>query len=355
MGILATAQICNHSSITEVFFIPEWQSLAFLALVCSAALLAIAYMLNRFLNNEEGQVALKLELFELFATAFVIFVSIGLVQSACEVEASGIFFDPQHMQAGDNLFDAAEAVLQDFSVDLALAMTALHTVYIPIDFQTTTTLTMQPMGLGTVIQPTSGIGAIVKPAMLNAMQAIALAYIVIRAEQFVLDFSTYALITFYFPIGIILRSFTPTRRIGGTIIGLVLGLVLVFPFLIILNGAVAFSIWPNVNPFSFTDSDWDNLKNFTTGSFTGMFGSLTGISDLANPFNFFYAINQLIGGTFGAIIGFVIFFFMRSAGAAFFIGLFFPALNTLLLVTTVRYITKSLGEEIDVTNLTRLI
>jgi hypothetical protein len=312
-------------------------------------------MLNRLLNNEEGQVLLKLELFELFSTAFVIFLSIGLVQAACELPVSGVFFNPDYMEPGDNLFDAAAAVLQSFSEDLAIAMTTLNIVYIPIDFQTTTTLTMQPMGLGTVVQPTSGIGAIVKPALVNAMQAIALAYIVIRAEMFVLDFSTYAFITFYFPLGIILRSFTPTRRIGGTIIGIVLGLVLVFPFLVVLNGVVAFGIWPNANPFSFTEGDWDALKNFTSGSFTNLFGGLSGLSDLANPFNFFYAINQLIGGGFGAIIGFVIFFFMRSAVAAFFIGLFFPALNTLLLVTTVRYITKTLGEEIDVTNLMRLI
>jgi hypothetical protein len=352
MGILASEQICNQASITQAFFIPEWQSLALLALISSAGLLAIAYMLNRLLNNEEGQVITKLEIFELFTTAFIILVSIGLVQSACEIPISGIFFQ-DYMEPDDNLFDAAAAVLQSFSEDLALSMATLHAIFIPIDFQTTTTLTMQPMGLGTVVQPTSGIGAIVKPALVNAMQAIALAYIVIRAEMFVLDFTSYAFITFYFPLGIILRSFAPTRKIGGALIGLVLGLVLVFPFLIVLNGVVAFSISPTV--FQFQEGDWTTLKDFTQGSFTNIFGGLSGISDLANPFNFFYAINQLIGGVFGGIIGFVIFFFMRSAGAAVLIGLFFPALNTLLLVTTVRYITKSLGEEIDVTNLTRLI
>jgi hypothetical protein len=345
MGILATEQICNHASITQAFFIPEWQSLAILALASSAALLALAYMLNRFLNNDEGQAVLKLELFELF-------VSIGLVQAACELPVSGVFAQ-DYMEPDDNLFDASAAVLQKFSENLAVAMAALHAIYIPIDFQTTTTLTMQPMGLGTVVQPTSGVGAIVKPALVNAMQAIALAYVVIRAEMFILDFCTYAFITFYFPLGIILRSFSPTRKIGGALIGIVLGLVLVFPFLILLNGVVAFSISPTV--FQFQEGDWDTLKNFTQGSFTNIFGGLSSLSDLANPFNFFYAINQLIGGVFGTIIGFVIFFFMRSAGAAFFIGLFFPALNTLLLVTTVRYITKSLGEEIDVTNLMRMI
>ncbi|MEM4272684.1 MAG: hypothetical protein QXH30_03765, partial [Candidatus Bilamarchaeaceae archaeon] len=228
MGILATEHICAHPSITEAFFIPEWQYLSLLALLSSASLLALAYMLNRIINNEEGQALLKLELFELFSTTFVIFMAIGIVQAACELPIGGIFM-LDYIEPGSNLFEAAAAVLQSFSEDLAIAMTALNVIYIPIDFQTTTTLTMHPMGLGTVIQPTSGIGAIVKPAFVNAMQAIALAYIVIRAEMFVLDFSTYSLITFYMPLGIILRSFTPTRRIGGTIIGLVMGLVLAFP------------------------------------------------------------------------------------------------------------------------------
>lgn len=350
MGILASEHICNHGSVTDAFFIPEWQYLSLLALVSSAGLLAVAYMLNRLMNNEEGQAVLKMELFEIFSTTFIIFVAIGLVQSACEIEVSGIFLT-DYMEPGLNIFDAAGAVLSEFSFDLGSAMMFLHVAYIPIDFQTTTTLTMQPMGLGTVVQPTSGVGAIVKPALINAIQAIALAYVVIRAELFVLDFSTYAFITFYLPMGIILRSFAPTRKIGGTIIGLVLGLVLVFPFLIVLNGAVAFS----VNLFNFAEGDLDILEDFAAGSFGTLSDSFTRISDLGNLFNFFYMINQVVGTLFGAIIGFVIFFFLRSAGAAFLIGLFFPALNTLLLVTTVRYITKALGEEMDVTNLTRLV
>jgi hypothetical protein len=51
----------------------------------------------------------------------------------------------------------------------------------------------------------------------------------------------------------------------------------------------------------------------------------------------------------------ILYFAGNAAGYAFLIGLFFPAFNTLILVTTIRYLSKSMGEEIDVTNLTRLI
>ena len=66
-------------------------------------------------------------------------------------------------------------------------------------------------------------------------------------------------------------------------------------------------------------------------------------------------VKIILTSAFGTIVGIYLSLMMRTVAVGFMIGLFFPALNTLILVTTVRYLTKAFGEEIDVSNLTRMI
>lgn len=345
---ILASNLCPQWGVEGMFFIPTWQLAAMGAILASASLLAILYMVNRFFGNEAGQAMVKIELFELFATMFIVVVVIALLNSACGIQVGTIIAPPDYAHL--NLFDASAAVLTEFSGDLVYAATFLHTVYIPLDFMSTTTLTQRPLGMGTEYQPLGGLGAVMKPAVVNSLQMISVAFIMVRAQLMVLDFVTFAMLTYYLPLGILMRTFTPTRRIGGTLIGLTLGLVLVFPYLIVLNGFTVFSM----NPFDMeeyigvlgeiVEAAWQPMKEFWSGSLS-----------LFEPLNFLTMLKYLFTGLFGSIVGLYYSLVLRTAAVAFLIGLFFPALNTLILVTTIRYLTKAFGEEIDVSNLTRMI
>ncbi len=330
------------------FFIPDWEALAVVALTVSAGILAFLFVINRFFGNEAGEAHVKVELLELATTAFIILVVIAILNASCGVRV-GAILAPEDV--GDlNIFDASAEILEQFSSDLLIVATLLHTVYIPFDFLTTATLTQHPMGMGTVLQPTAGIGAVLKPAYINSLQMISIAFVVVRAQLLVLDFATFAMLKFYFPLGIILRAFTPTRRIGGTLIGLTVGLVLVFPILIVLNGYTIFSMSPFVlNEYfdqlgTIVDKAWEPLLNFSDNSLS-----------TTEPLGVFVWLKTLATTLFGTVIGVYYSLMIRTAAVAFLIGIFFPALNTLILVTTIRYLTKSFGEEIDVTSITRMI
>jgi len=330
------------------FFIPEWEALAVLALAASAGILALLFVINRFFGNEAGEAQVKLELIELATTAFIIVVIIALLNAACGIRM-GAILAPEGVE-DLNLFDAAAEILNQFSSDLLIVATLLHTVYIPFDFLTTATLTQHPMGMGTVLQPTAGIGAVLKPAYVNSLQMIAIAFVVVRAQLMVLDFSTFAMLKFYLPLGIIMRAFTPTRRIGGTLIGLTLGLVLVFPMLIVLNGYTISSM----NPFAL-DEYFDQLGTIVEAAWEPLTTFSESSLSTTEPLGVFVWLKTLVQSLFGTVIGVYYSLMMRTAAVAFLIGIFFPAMNTLILVTTIRYLTKAFGEEIDITSLTRMI
>ena len=335
-------------SIADEFFIPDWQVLAIAAMAASVGVLMAFYLVDVFFGNEQGIAAMKLELFELFTTAFIIMIVIALLDAACIIPV-GVLLAPDSV-AHLNLFEAAAQILDDFSGSLVIVSTILHGIYIHLDFLTTTTLTQRPLGMGTEFQPTAGIGAVMKPAFINSLQMISVAFIIVRAQLAILDFVTFAMLKFYLPIGIIMRSFTPTRRIGGTLIGITLGLVLVYPYLIILNGLTIF----DMNPFyidGYLDSiggmlsaAWEPFNQFQGGAL-----SLTGTLDILTMIKLF------ISSLFGSLLGIYLSLTLRTAAVAFMIGIFFPALNMLILVTVVKYLTKSFGEEIDVSNLSRMI
>lgn len=363
MEILAS-QFCSASgsSVADVFYLPEWQLFSFMALVISLGILSAIYMFNRLFGNEQGEGWVKIELFELLSTLFIVVIIIGILDAACVLPVDSLGVGVGDAMEGMNVFDAAAQTLSDFSWVLTYTMTGLHTFYIPFDFMTTQTMTAQPLGLGTVIQPTAGMGAVIKPGYVNALQMMGVAFILIRAQLLLLDFATFALIKYYLPLGILLRCFAPTRRIGGTLMGLVLGTVLVLPCLIVLNGMFAESFTSATNPFGLSEpfeflasllgkglsSAWGEMWS----GFSGALGSGAGAFTPLSLFQIPIAAASSVVGLFAGIYAFL---FMWAAGQAFLIGLFFPALNTLLLVTTIRYLTRAFGEEIDVTNLTRMI
>ncbi|MFP3949567.1 MAG: hypothetical protein ACLFUZ_00525 [Candidatus Micrarchaeia archaeon] len=342
--MLAT-QVCSP----ENMLIPDWQALAVVAMAASAALLGLLYAINRFFGNEAGEAAVKIELFELFTTVFIVVVVFALLNSVCGYDASSLVIAPSGFEQGINIFDGAAQVLDEFSTKLVIIASLLHTIYIPLDFTTSTTLSQHPLGMGTAFQPTGGFGAIMKPPLVQSFQMVAVAFIIIRAQLLVLDFVTFAFLKYYLPIGIILRSFTPTRRIGGTIIGLTLGMVIVYPLLIILNGFMLDGL---------DILDTSNLPQYFGALLSAAFEPLRNSTDalsLYEPLSILRFGKLVVTGFFGGIVSIYYGLLMRTAAVAFLVGLFFPAFNTLLLVTTIRYLTKTLGEEIDITNLTRLI
>ena len=345
MALAITSTICQAQSAASI--IPEWQTLCGIALLASISIIVFMYLVNRFFQNSEGAGWAKLELYETFVTVVIFFALIIITGLACNVRASWLF--PTASQFGDlNIYELAVQYLEEFTSNMKTIMTALYGFYVAIDHLSSMQLSGRPFGFGTTVVPTGGLASTVKPGMNNAFNMLSIGFIINTVQIFLMNFISYGFLKYYLPIGLFLRSFTPTRRIGGTIIGIALGFLFVYPFLIIMEGQ--FFVRPlhlfgsELVSFSDTMSATEMGTEFTNWWVESIYG-----------LNIFDFLNNIWRSVIGLFAFGLLYFTASAAGYAFMIGLLIPAFNTLILVTTIRYLSKSMGEEIDVTNLTRLI
>jgi hypothetical protein len=339
--VVVTDAICGNQG----FIPPGWQMASGAALLASLALIVLYYLLSRLFQNAEGTSWAKLELYEVFVTAIILVGLAGATDLACNVRADWIF-PSTSVPADYNIYQGSVYYLEEFSDKIMYITTGLYAVYSWLDPITSMTLTGRPLGVGTAIQPTSGVAATVKPGLTNAFNMLIIGFITNKAQMFLVDFFSFGFLKYYLPLGILMRCFTPTRRIGGTIIALALGFLFVYPFLIIMEGEFGLNQL-NLMSDEFIPNFWQELGNFGLPAFSSMFGDLS-----LDAFNILGAVLQ---SGIGLIAFGLLYLFSSAASYAFLFGLFFPAFNVLILVTTTRYLSKSMGEEIDVTNLTRLI
>ena len=330
----------------QLSFIPEWQMLSGAALLASVAIITFLYLVNKFFQNAEGTGWAKIELYEVFVSVLIIIGVIAASDLACTVDASWMF-PGTSIPADYNIYEGAVYYLEEFSSGIMHITTALYGFYSGLDLISSMKLTGRPLGLGPQVQPTAGLAATVKPGLTNAFNALIIAFIINKAQIFLIFFVALGFLKYYLPLGLFLRSFTPTRRIGGTIIALSLGFLFVYPFLIIMEGEMG------LEPLRASDRLITNFSSEVSGvAGDEMMGWW---EDSIKELAIFDFMGKLLRSVIGVLAFGILYIAGNAAGYAFLIGLFFPAFNTLILVTTIRYLSKSMGEEIDVTNLTRLI
>lgn len=98
------------------------------------------------------------------------------------------------------------------------------------------------------ITPLSGISSIVQ-VFNNMIQSLIFLGMAVNVGIALLYFIAATALNIFLPIGVILRSFFATRRLGGLLIGIAVGLYLVFPLTIALNAIAVESAIPQ----AFTD------------------------------------------------------------------------------------------------------
>ena len=342
-GLSVAGAVCAGGQLS---FLPEWQLISGAALLASVAIITFLYLVNKFFQNAEGTGWAKIELYEVFVTVLIIIGVIAASDLACNINASWLF-PGSTIPSGYNIYDGAIFYLDSFSSGVMHITTALYGFYSGLDLISSMKLTGKPLGLGAQLQPTGGFAATIKPGLTNAFNVLIIAFILNKAQIFLILFVALGFLKYYLPIGLFLRSFTPTRRIGGTIIAISLGFLFVYPFLIIMEGEIG------LQPIKASDNLITNFSSEVSG--VGGQEMMDWWKDSMGVLGIFDFIGKLMRSGIEVLAFGILYLAGNAAGYAFLIGLFFPAFNTLILVTTIRYLSKSMGEEIDVTNLTRLI
>jgi len=357
-------QACMHASDTGLSeFLCNWQSTAVLALGTSGVILAFIYIFSVMFQNEGLKNFVKLELPELLITGILIAVIVAGVSGMSDIKASSLLGEDTVAAIGNDatLYNVTERYFEAVGNDMSAWLEMNYVLGVYVDSLASATPNPRPLGVGLQASPFVGFASPFKQLLYNMSTALAIAFVINYAQLYVYLFVLAASLNYYLPIGIILRSFTPTRRIGGALIGLAITFMFIFPVLYSLNILIFYGKeGPMVTFQSFIKDRFLKLKLFTGGADEE--GSMEyyykqkyspGFTDLiANGIG---AIGKAFTSVIGEFFSWIMMFPISVVGRAFAIGFIMPVFDILLMVQATRYISKSIGEEVDISVLTRMI
>ncbi|HSB47442.1 MAG TPA: hypothetical protein VLD37_05490 [Candidatus Bilamarchaeum sp.] len=346
-----------------------WAAISGLALATSSSILAFIYIWGSLFRNPQLQAYVKSELYEIFVSAILIVMIFGLVGSMNNLTV-GSFLPtellPDNVNPGDTVYAATQKYYEKVDSDMAgwLELNYYFSVY--VDQMASVTPYARPLGVGLVASPMAGLASPIKQLLYNMSVALSVAFVINHAQLVVYVFSIAAFLKYYLPAGFFLRCFTPTRRIGGTLIGVAVTFLFVFPAL----STMTYSMFYNrcepgdgCGPLvSFRSLLTQYLGDSSVGSFSDRFSNFFGN-------NFSQSTGGLvdfIGNTFGALgavfqnlLGSVFLVLLILPASivswAFAIGFIIPAFNIIVFTQAARGLSQSFGDEVDISSLTRMI
>ncbi len=348
----------------------DWASLAGIALVVSAIILAFIYLWGTMFRNVQMVSYVKLEMYELVVSALLVVLVLGVVGALSNLEIGSLlpgefipsgpgtisgYYEGCRISPTDTIYEISEVYFDKcVEEDMSAWLNMNYILNMYVDMAASITPYARPLGIGLISSPLAGMASPLKQLLYNATTGLTIAYVMNYAQYYTFVFAVDVLLLYYLPIGVFLRSFLPTRRLGGTIIGVSLSFLLVFPLLT----TFAFILFYNDTGPLIT------FRGFTTAyladiDFTGM------LEEYTNPDNykgFVTLFTGVLGGigtmlqkVIGAVFAIAMMFPISVVGKAFVIGYVIPAFNVMMFVQATIALSKSFGDEIDVGALTRMI
>ncbi|MBN1169814.1 hypothetical protein JXA56_02225 [Candidatus Micrarchaeota archaeon] len=335
------------------------------ALVTSAALLAGMYLWATFFRNQQMDAFVKTELYELFISAILV-VMLGIAVAAMvNIKVSTIIPQalwPEDISSDTTIYAASGMYFEKVGNDMKDWLRVNYFINTYVDQVASVTPYTRPLGVGLVASPMAGLASPIKSLLYNMTVALSIAFIINSAQSLVYVFALQAFLKYYLPLGIFFRCFTPTRRLGGALIGVACAFLFVFPALITLSYSMFYnrdsgplvSFGSVVQQYFFTDTStgsfWGHFRDFYHSKFTDVGTSVTDIMAVG-----FGSIGELFQKLLGNILFVIMMFPITIVSMAFAIGFVIPAFNILIFTAVAKNLSKSFGDEIDVTSLTRLI
>ena len=346
----------------------SWLGLTGLALLSSLFILVLVYMFANFLRNQQLLSWTKFELFQILGTAvIVLFVAFAIVPGMCSFDmsflGSGQTPNPYIGPGGHpmNMYDIVDNYFSRVeSVGYLIFGYMMYMVRI-VNLIARMTWTSNPLGIGSTDSPLEAASQI-NSIFFLMFSGYVTSFLLLQFQMRMLDYLSVAVLWYLFPFGIFLRAFEPTRTFGGMLIGLSIAIFLFYPIIMVFNSYIidqtgmenglqqtaksaadyANSQVTGGNLPNGTGAESLSPKNLTDNAGQTQLNPLTGQA-LSN-------MDVLSNGITGGVL-----FLLKPIMLYAIAAVVLPVLNFIVLVEIVRGSSAFFGEEIDVSNLTRLI
>jgi hypothetical protein len=213
-----------------------------------------------------------------------------------------------------------------------------------------TSLLYTGLGLLSSIKLSVGIISIGFSSMLNPMltaldyiiEILTAAIISIEVQGILLKFISIVAIPMLLPVGIVLRTVYVTRKLGGAIMAIAIGLFAVFPLTYVLNASLATSYLGSINNGSVS-----TFINSEINTNSNIINSATAITN--NSKNTVGIVGYFTGAITGLVQGFESFLNeITNVVALIVIEVFFlPVFSIILTAISIRELARILGSEIS--------
>lgn len=345
LAILATALFAETTTIptspacssASTFTENDWKSLAVIGLTISAVLIGLFFMAGKVLENAALITRAKGDAQQLLVTTLILIIFTSFVITICSIDAT------QFGLKQSTIFDSARAyftyaqskAVAAYAQGAKLVMTAagLSTIY--------TSGSLEPAWewLSYSTSPLTGLNVILGP--LNFVMHFSVLNIAVASSQiFILDAIELSFLSLLLPLGIVCRCFSPFREFGGILIGLAIGLYLIYPLMF----AISYLMLDQPPAHDIPDTTWE-----PTVFQCAFWISVTNLVPYTMPFV------QLIANAYADTLITQTKDFLTELGSALLVIYVLPAINWIIIGVAVRDISRALGEEVDISTLGRMI
>jgi len=308
-----------HADFTTLW--TTWQGVIATGVLVIFLVSGLVYILAGLIAHRGLIVWAKNQIYEGFVTLIFALFAMSLVGFVCSTDISIVGMRCPPGSSSCNAFDAAYRYLDEFSGDINTGFILSSVLNFVVAGLSTLTFGFAIAGIGLSLGLGNGLTPL-KQVLSNALVAIVTAKLIIVAQMMLLKISE-RIFSLLLPAGIILRSFGITRGFGGALIAIALGFYFIYPLSIVYfygtllgYGAEGLSISERL----------DELRH----------GQIP-----QEP------TDDLSITTFVPICGFIGLLIVGS--------LLVPFLTFIIVVSFVKGLSGTLGEEVDVSNLTRLV
>lgn len=323
----------------------SWLNLTLLALLSSLLILIAVYLFASFLRNQQLLTWTKFELFQIFGTAVILIFSIVWLVGICTFKMDFLSNPASNIDySGKTLYTIVDEYFGRLeTIGLVLFGYMMYVAKI-IAFLQKVTYFSNPLGLGMTDNPLDSLGQI-NSIIFFAVSGFITSYMLLGLQMRIMEYMAMAITYYMFPFGIFFRAFEPTRGFGGALIGISLAFLLFYPVAIVFNDYIMRSTANQA------ESELAGAMNRGKAAVENNIlpnekDMLENVGDFADPDKF---------GDMMAGVGSGTVFIIKPLAFYVIAAVILPVLNFIVLVEITKGLTKIMGEELDVSNLTRLI
>ncbi len=334
--------------------------------ILGGIIIALVSMLGESIHNPKVSLWSKTELVQLFASVIATLIVIQGINLFCTINLVGFIglfnvdIDAAKAPAASiNLFDGAELYLRQaasYNRDLLIvtryhlaAYNILESRYLAECGQGDGVVGRVAKTLGCLFGSATGLGAgtayssnpesgysLVSPAIFLSFNTIIFSYLSTLNYLFILKYIFNGLLMFFLPIGVFIRSIPYMRGLGSLLIAVSVAFLFIYPLVLSLFYIDFLARDPVLIPS--IPGEYINANIASTVTFT----------TALNPFNLELRDDVFPHGSQEKEI-------MGLTANAFLVGVFIPSIAMLAAVASTVYLTRLLGEEIDLSRVIQMV